>query len=82
MTGEKIFTTWLTSSDRVDHAVTDEEFTAHSRQLSAVTSSSWRRWKLRRGRSVRGASHSWLPANRCATSTSGSASIGTDGRHG
>jgi hypothetical protein len=36
MTGEKIFTTWLTSSDGADHAVTDEEFTAHSPEPATV----------------------------------------------
>src|SRR5882757_4900744 len=34
--GEKIFTTWLTSMDRVDHAVTDEEYTEHSPEPQAV----------------------------------------------
>jgi hypothetical protein len=36
MPGEKIFTTWLTSADRIDHAVTDEEFTAHRPEPEAV----------------------------------------------
>jgi hypothetical protein len=36
MTGERIFTTWLTSADRVDHAVTDEEFTANTPEPEAV----------------------------------------------
>lgn len=36
MTGDKIFTTWLTSTDRVDHAVTDEEFTARTPEPKAV----------------------------------------------
>ena len=36
MSGEKIFTAWLTSTDRVDHAVTDEEFTAHRPEPEAV----------------------------------------------
>lgn len=33
---ERLFTTWLTSTDRVDHAVTDEEFTAHTPEPEAV----------------------------------------------
>jgi hypothetical protein len=36
MTGDRVFTTWLTSTDRVDHAVTDEEFTAHTPEPEAV----------------------------------------------
>jgi hypothetical protein len=36
MPGYKIFTTWLTSTDRIDHAVTDEEFTTHSPEPEAV----------------------------------------------
>jgi predicted anti-sigma-YlaC factor YlaD len=36
MSGDKLFTTWLTSTDRVDHAVTDEEFTAHTPEPEAV----------------------------------------------
>ena len=33
---ERIFTTWLTSGDRLDHAVTDEEFTANTPEPEAV----------------------------------------------
>ncbi len=36
MPGEKIFTTWLTSTDRIDHAVADEEFAARSPEPGAV----------------------------------------------
>lgn len=32
----RLFTTWLTSVDRVDHAVTDEEFTEHTPEPEAV----------------------------------------------
>ena len=33
---ERLFTAWLTSTDRVDHAVTDEEFTEHRPEPEAV----------------------------------------------
>jgi hypothetical protein len=33
---ERIFTAWLTSADRVDHAVTDEEFHDHRPEPEAV----------------------------------------------
>lgn len=36
VSGEKIFTTWLTSTDRVDHAVTDEEFYVNRPEPEAV----------------------------------------------
>jgi hypothetical protein len=37
MPGEKrIFTTWLTGADRIDHAVTDEEFTANRPEPEAL----------------------------------------------
>lgn len=37
MSGDKrIFTTWLTSTDGVDHAVTDEEFHDHRPEPKAV----------------------------------------------
>jgi hypothetical protein len=37
MSGQRIFTTWFTSmADALDHAVTDEEFTAHRPQPEAV----------------------------------------------
>jgi hypothetical protein len=32
----RLFTTWLTSADHVDHAVADEEFTAHSPEPETV----------------------------------------------
>ncbi|MFI9382504.1 hypothetical protein [Kutzneria sp. NPDC052558] len=33
---EKVFTSWLTSTDRIDHAVTDEAFAAQSPEPEAV----------------------------------------------
>jgi hypothetical protein len=33
---ERLFTTWLTSADRIDHAVTDEQFTANTPEPEAV----------------------------------------------
>ena len=36
---QRIFTTWLTSADRIDHAVTDEEFHDHRPEPEAVCGS-------------------------------------------
>lgn len=36
MDAERLFTTWLTSADRIDHAVTDEQFTANTPEPEAV----------------------------------------------
>ena len=33
---ERLFTTWMTSTDRVDHAVTDEQFAANRPEPEAV----------------------------------------------
>src|SRR5438876_436720 len=36
MPGEQLFTAWFTSTDRLDHAVTDEEFHDHRPEPEAV----------------------------------------------
>lgn len=51
---DRLFTTWLTSQARRDHAVTDEEFTAHAPGLTAVC-----------GTPIQLAPMEWAPGPRC-----------------
>ena len=54
----KVDTTWLTSTDRVDHAVADEEFAAHRPEPAAMC-----------GAVILLAPMEWPPGPRCARCT-------------